>query len=405
MDTDSHCDIVRTKHKQLSAFLNERSRRLWAATEAQALGRGGQRIVHEATGISINTIRRGIKDLALEKDEQVAETRVRKTGGGRKPKDKKDLTLRKDINDLVEESTRGDPESPLLWCSKSLRKIAEAININEHRASHTHIGKILEKEGYSLQANRKVNEGSGNPDRDAQFNFISNKTKDFQRRNQPVISVDTKKKELIGEFKNNGKEYCPKGKPIPVNVYDFINLAKGKAAPYGIYDISKNNGFVSVGISADTAEFAVNSIRSWWKEMGEALYENATEIYINADGGGSNGSRVKLWKIELQKFANEINKTIHISHFPPGTSKWNKIEHKMFCFISKNWRGKPLIDQMTIVQLIANTTTTTGLTIKAKIDETIYEKGIKITDEQLDKLHIVKEQFHGEWNYQIAPQK
>lgn len=405
MDTDASCAIISEKYQKLSPFLNERSRRLWAATEAHALGHGGQRIVHKATGISINTIRRGIKDLALEKDEQVTDTRVRKTGAGRKQNVTKDLALRKDINNLVEESTRGDPETPLLWCSKSLRKIADAININEHRVSHTHVGKILEEEGYSLQANRKVNEGSHNPDRDAQFQFISNKTKDFQRRHQPVISVDTKKKELIGEFKNGGKEYCPKGKPIPVNVYDFINLSKGKAAPYGIYDISKNNGFVSVGISADTAEFAVNSIRNWWKEMGEASYKNATEIYINADGGGSNGSRVKLWKIELQKFANEINKIIHVSHFPPGTSKWNKIEHKMFCFISKNWRGKPLIDQATIVQLIANTTTKKGLTIKSKLDERTYEKGIKVTDEELNKVHIVKDQFHGEWNYQIAPQK
>jgi hypothetical protein len=265
------------------------------------------------------------------------------------------------------------------------------------------VAKILEQLDYSLQGNRKVLEGSDNPDRDAQFNFIYNKTKDFQSRNQPVISVDTKKKELIGEYKNNGQEYCPKGKPTQVNVYDFLDESKGKVAPYGVFDIAKNNGFVSVGISSDTSTFAVNSIRLWWHEMGKLSYPDATEIYINADGGGSNGSRVRLWKVELQKFANEIGKVIHISHFPPGTSKWNKIEHKMFCFISKNWRGKPLIDRLTVVQLIANTTTKKGLTIKAALDEREYEKGIKVSDEELAQINLKKSDFHGEWNYLISP--
>lgn len=405
MDTKYPHDIIRNKYKKIVPFLGERARRIWAATEAESLGYGGQRIVHKATGIAINTIRQGIKELKFGTGSPVTEKRIRKKGGGRKLHIEKDLMLKKDILELVESSTRGDPEAPLLWCSKSLRNIAGEINKEEHRVSHTHVGKILEQEGYSLQSNRKAKEGGSNPDRDEQFNFISNKTKDFQRRNQPVISVDTKKKELIGEFKNGGEEYCKKGHPTKVNVYDFIDKEKGKAAPYGVYDISKNNGFVSVGISADTAEFSVNSIKSWWYEMGEETYKDATEIYINADGGGSNGSRVRLWKIELQKFANEINKTIHVSHFPPGTSKWNKIEHKMFCFISKNWRGKPLIDTATIVQLIANTTTKKGLTIKSKLDEKLYEKGIKISDKELAQINIVKEIFHGEWNYKITPKE
>jgi len=402
MDTENSCDIIRKKYEQLQPFLNERSLRLWVASEAMALGRGGQRIVHKATKVAINTIRSGIKELS-DTGTCLDPRRLRRKGSGRKPNIIKDINLQKDIKILVEASTRGDPEAALLWCSKSLRKIACEINAQTHRASHTHIGKILESEGYSLQANRKVNEGKSSPDRDAQFNFIATKTKDFQKRNQPVISVDTKKKELIGNFKNGGVEYCQIKQPIRVNVYDFIDKEKGKAAPYGIYDLSRNNGYVSVGISADTAEFAVNSIRHWWNTMGCPIYKDSTEIYINADGAGSNGSRVRLWKVELQKFATEINKTIHVSHFPPGTSKWNKIEHKMFCFISKNWRGKPLVDLATIVQLIANTTTTKGLTIQSKLDEKAYEKGIQVTDAEFSKIHISRDAFHGEWNYKITP--
>lgn len=404
MGIEARYDIIRNKYKKIVSFLDERALRIWVATEAESLGFGGQRIVHKATGVSISTIRQGIKEIKSTKENPVESQRIRKKGGGRKTNAEKDVTLKDDILDVIESSTRGDPETPLLWCSKSLRRIADVININGHRVSHTHVGKILENEGYSLQANRKINEGGDNPDRDAQFNYIVNKTKDFQSKNNPVISVDTKKKELIGEFKNTGREYCKKGQATKVNVYDFMDEEKGKAAPYGIYDISKNAGFVSVGISADTAEFSVNSIRSWWYEMGKAVYNEASEIYINADGGGSNGSRVRLWKVELQKFANEINKTIHVSHFPPGTSKWNKIEHKMFCFISKNWRGKPLIDTATIVQLIANTTTTKGLTIMSKLDNKKYKKGIKISDTELAKISIIHDSFHGEWNYQIIPQ-
>jgi len=397
-------DLIQNKYKKISPFLAERGRRIWAATESTALGHGGQKLVHKATGIAINTIRQGIKELKMEVQEQLDKNRERKKGGGRKRQVEKDPTLKKDILSLVDTFTLGDPESPLRWSSKSLRKIEKEINTNSRRASHTLIGEILQEEGYSLQANRKVNEGSSSCNRDEQFKFISNKAKDFQARNQPVISVDTKKKEILGEYKNGGKEYCLKGNPIKVNVHDFLDKEKGKAVPYGIYDISKNNGFVNVGISADTAEFSVNSIKSWWNEMGANLYKGCQEIYITADGGGSNGSRSRLWKAELQRFANQINKPIHVSHFPPGTSKWNKIEHKMFCFISKNWRGKPLIDGVTVVQLIANTTTNKGLTIKAKLDERKYEKGIKVTDQQLEKISLVKERFQGDWNYSILPQ-
>jgi hypothetical protein len=403
MEIEKILKCIKQKYRNIAPFLNERGRRIWGGIEAKSLGYGGQRLVHQATGISINTIRKGIKELRKENDTDVEKPYIRTSGGGRKSYKEKDKTLKSDIMNIVESSTRGDPEAALLWCSKSLRKIADELNKKEPRVSHTHIAKILTEEGYSLQANRKVNEGSNNPDRDKQFNYISEKVKDFQQRNQPVISVDTKKKELIGNFKNEGKEYRKKGDPVEVEVYDFINKEKGKASPYGVYDISKNNGFVNVGISADTAEFSVNSIRQWWQEMGKDSYKDASEIYINADGGGSNGSRVRLWKIELQKLANEINKTIHVSHFPPGTSKWNKIEHKMFCFITKNWRGKPLIDRATIVQLIANTKTKKGLVIKSKLDERIYEKGIKISDKELEKISITKDEFHGEWNYKISP--
>lgn len=396
--------IVRQKYEAMKPYLNERSRRIWAASEARTLGYGGQRIVYEATGLSGTTIRRGLEELGTVEGERVGLGRIRKPGGGRKSKTQVDQGLKGDISRIIEASTCGDPETPLLWASKSTRRIAEELNTDEPRVSHSLVAKLLDEMDYSLQGNRKVKEGSDHPDRDAQFGFIAEKTKDFQQHGQPVISVDTKKKELIGEYKNGGQEYRPKGHPTEVNVHDFMDKEKGKAAPYGVYDLSKNNGWVSVGISSDTAEFAVNSIRHWWQEMGSESYANAQALYITADGGGSNGSRVRLWKAELQRFANEIDKEIHVSHFPPGTSKWNKIEHKMFCFISKNWRGKPLLDTATIVQLIGNTTTTKGLTIKAKLDERIYEKARKVTDAEFQKIAIVPDRFHGEWNYKIVPQ-
>lgn len=393
--------LIKEKYDAISGVLNERSRRIWAATEARAIGRGGQILVAKATGIHKNTVLAGLKEIRKQQKDVASPGSIRMRGGGRKKNTQKDENLLEDIQRLVESSTRGDPESPLLWCSKSTRKIADELNKEGKRVSHTTISNELAKMGYSLQGNKKTREGSTHPDRDKQFRFICEKTKSFQKRNQPVISVDTKKKENVGNFKNNGKEYHKCGKPTEVNVYDFIDKTKEKVSPYGIYDIEQNNGWVSVGISSDTAEFAVNSIRNWWNNMGELIYSDATEIYINADGGGSNGWRVRLWKTELQKFATETGLTIHVSHFPPGTSKWNKIEHRMFSFISKNWRGKPLIDKATIVNLIGSTSTTTGLKIRAELDENTYEKGIKVSNSKLAKVHLQKEEFHGEWNYKI----
>jgi len=394
---------LENKYQTIAPFLNERSRRIWVASEVKAIGRGGKTILHKATGLDYKTIARGCEEVEMSLEERLDIDRIRKKGGGSKKASNKDTSLIKDIKKLVESSTLGDPESPLKWTSKSTRNIADELNKEAHRGSHSLVARELSRMGYSLQSNKKTKEGKDHPDRDEQFLFINEKTKDFQRKNQPVISVDTKKKENIGNFKNNGKEYCKKGKPIEVNGHDFPDKELGKVAPYGVYDISKDKGWVSVGISADTALFAVNSIKTWWKKMGKEVYPDATEIYINADGGGSNGWRTRLWKTELQKLASELRIAIHVSHFPPGTSKWNKIEHRMFSFISKNWRGKPLIDRATVVNLIGNTTTKTGLKIRAELDENIYEKGIKISDEELAQVNLHKEEFHGEWNYKILP--
>jgi hypothetical protein len=398
-------DVIKAKYEEISPYLNERSRRIWAASEAKVLGYGGKQAVNTATGITFPTIKLGLRELKSDISDRAEITRVRKVGGGRKAVLKKDPLLEADLEKIVESSTRGDPEVALLWCSKSVRKIAEELNRDGHRASYKTISTLLKEKDYSLQSNRKVKEGLNHPDRDAQFNFINDKVRKFQAENQPIISVDTKKKENIGDFKNAGQEYYKKGQAPEVRVYDFIDPEKGKAAPYGVYDVTKNSGWVSVGISSDTAEFAVNSTRSWWNEVGKLAYCDAQKIYINADGGGSNGSRVRLWKTELQKLANEINIPIHVSHLPPATSKWNKIEHKMFCFISQNWRGKPLIDTATIINLIGNTVTKKGLSIKAVLDSNTYQTGIKISDEEFGKINIERDDFHGEWNYIISPQK
>ena len=403
MDKPALTTQIKTKYKIISPVLNERSRRIWVATEAMAIGVGGQILVARATGVHKNTILAGVKEIQTKRKGTEKEG-IRKSGGGRKKHTEKDKSLIADIKILIESSTRGDPESPLKWCSKSIRKIADTLNISVHRIGHTTVAKELALLGYSLQANSKTEEGGTHPDRDAQFQCINKKVKRFLKQQQPVISVDTKKKELIGNFKNNGREYRKKGDPEKVSVYDFIDKEKGKVSPYGIYDLDKNKGWVSVGISSDTAMFAVNSIRTWWHKMGKETYPCATELYINADGGGSNGYRVRLWKTELQKLATELNLTIHVSHFPPGTSKWNKIEHRMFSFISQNWRGKPLIDRATVVNLIGNTTTKKGLIIKAELDEAVYEKGIKISDEELAQVNLHPEKFHGEWNYKILPE-
>jgi len=392
---------LRAEYLVLAEELSEKGRRKWAGIQAQKLGYGGKGMIHRATGLDYKTINRGIEEIAH--GDGVEKGYIRKAGGGRKRLTKRYPELPEALESLVAGHTRGDPEQRLKWTNKSISRLHEALQQQGYDISHKTVYNLLKEQGYSLQSNRKTEEGGDHPDRDAQFCFINQKAKDFQKRGQPVISVDTKKKELIGNYKNNGQEYYKKGQSPRVNVYDFLDKEKGKVAPYGIYDLDKNKGWVSVGISSDTAEFAVNSIKSWWQEMGKQDYINVPALYINADGGGSNGSRNRLWKQELEKLANEIGKEIHVSHFPPGTSKWNKIEHRMFCFISQNWRGRPLIDRATVVNLIGNTTTKAGLQIKAKLDERTYQKGIKVTDKEFSKINIKKESFHGEWNYTIIP--
>ena len=394
---------LKEKYQRIAFHLNEKSRRLWCANEAIAIGRGGISAVSKATGVSRTTIAAGINEITGK--IKSTENRIRRKGGGRKKKIEQYENLPADLDRLIEPVTRGDPESPLRWVCKSTRTLSAELRKQGYDVSHALVSRVLKGLDYSLQSNRKTYEGAEeHPDRNAQFYFINTKAKNFQKKNQPVISVDTKKKENIGNYKNAGREYKKKGKPTNVKVYDFIGEL-GKAAPYGIYDIVRNKGWVSVGLSHDTAEFAVNSIKKWWLNMGSKEYPNAKELLITADCGGSNGYRVRLWKTELQNLANELNMTIHVSHFPPGTSKWNKIEHRMFSFISQNWRGKPLIDHVTVISLISSTKTSAGLKIKAMLDENNYEKGKKITDEQMDAINLYKYKFHGEWNYKISKQK
>jgi len=358
-------------------------------------------MVSEATGIDPKTIRKGL--LELDEEQSTPTDRIRAKGGGRKKLTERHEKLLDDLESLVEPDSRGDPESPLRWTSKSTYKVAEQLKRKGYSVCQRTVYSLLADLGYSLQSNKKVKEGTNHPDRDAQFHYIYHRVKYFQSRNNPVISVDTKKKENIGEFKNAGREYHKKGTPIEVNVHDFADKNLGKVSPYGVYDLSKNKGWVSVGISADTAQFAVHSIRCWWYIMGKGTYPHVRELLITADCGGSNGHRVRLWKVELQKLATELEMEISVCHFPPGTSKWNKIEHKMFSYISKNWRGKPLITRETVVQLIASTQTTKGLEIRAVLDENLYEKGVKVTEEQMASVHLVQADFHGEWNYTIMP--
>lgn len=395
---------VKKRYQLLSPVLDERTRRLWAAAEAKALGRGGISAVSRATGLSRTTIHSGLAELdAATPNAPLDRERTRAPGGGRKSILETDPAVLADLERLVEPLTRGDPESPLRWTCKSVRRLAAALSEQGHRIGRQKVAELLRDPlGYSLQANRKVREGSQHPDRDAQFNFINSKVKDFQGRGQPVISVDTKKKELVGDFKNGGREYQPKGAPEPVRVHDFIDKELGKVNPYGVYDPTANVGWVSVGTDHDTAEFAVETIRRWYGNMGQSRYPDAAELLITADGGGSNGYRTRLWKVALQDFANETGLSIHVCHFPPGTSKWNKIEHRMFSHISMNWRGKPLISHEVIINLIANTTTEAGLRISAELDEAAYPKGIKVSDEKLERVNLVKADFHGEWNYKIA---
>ena len=390
-----------SKYKSILPLLNERQRRLYLSIEAKHFGYGGITKVSNLSGVSRVVITKGIKE--LQKIPNGTIVKSRKSGGGRKKTVDKYPAIKAELKSIIEPHTRGEPESPLLWTSKSLRKISSELKSKGYSVSHRLVGDILKSEGFSLQANRKTDEGKSHPDRNPQFQHIHKKVCDFQNTGNPVISVDAKKKELIGNFKNNGKEWCSKGNPTKTKVYDFPSDAKGKVTPYGVYDIVNNTGWVSVGINKDTAEFAVQSIRNWWYKMGQSYFNKPTKLLITADGGGSNGSRVRLWKKEIQKLADEINMEISICHFPPGTSKWNKIEHKLFSYISLNWRGKPLTSYEIVVNFIASTTTTKGLEIKAELDRNTYEKGIKVSDKEFKQINIVKDNFHGEWNYTILP--
>ena len=394
---------VRTKYAALGPELTERSRRLWAATEALALGRGGIGKVEAATGISRSTISRGIRD--VRSGETLEPGRVRRTGGGRKPKAEKDRKLLADLKALIEPTVSGDPGSALRWTSKSVRRLADELNAMGHEVSHMLVAHLLRAAGYSLQANLKTREGPQHPDRDAQFRYLNARVLRQQRRGQPAISVDTKKKELIGDFKNPGREWRPRGRPEPVRVHDFLIPENGKAVPYGVYDLNRDEGWVSVGIDHDTARFAVNAIRRWWKVMGRPAYPNATSLLITADAGGSNGPRVRLWKWELQRFADRTGLSIAVCHFPPGTSKWNKIEHRLFSHIAMNWRGKPLTSLAAIVSLIGATTTSTGLRVRAEIDKGRYPGGVVVTEEQMAQVQLDPHEFHGEWNYTIRPRR
>ncbi|MGV0982878.1 MAG: ISAzo13 family transposase [Polynucleobacter sp.] len=404
MDTTA---VVKEKFEALCGRLDEATLRLWAAVEARALGRGGVTAVANASGLSRTTIHAGLRELAsLSSGVAIAHagsTRIRAPGGGRKRLSAKDPTLLSDLDALVEPSARGDPQSPLRWTCKSTPHLAKELQKKGHRVSQRSVCDLLAQLGYSLQATRKTREGGDHADRDAQFAHIAAMVAQSQGADEPVISVDTKKKELIGDFKNAGREWQPKGRPEVVRVYDFIDPALGKVAPYGVYDIAANQGWVSVGITHDTAEFAVETIRRWWREMGRALYPQARRLLITADCGGSNGYRVRLWRFALQQLADELDMTIQVCHLPPGTSKWNKIEHRMFCHITQNWRGRPLCSREVVVSLIGATTTETGLRIHAELDDNDYPAGIKVSDAALADLALERDDFHGEWNYRLNP--
>ncbi|MDR0681955.1 MAG: ISAzo13 family transposase [Dysgonamonadaceae bacterium] len=394
---------IKASYERIVPFLDERTKRLYIANEALRIGRGGKMLVSKALGVGRVRINEGIKELEYKSEHVASSGKIRRSGGGRRPISESYPDLRTKLEEIVSPHTRGDPENPLCWCSKSLRKIQQSLKDNHITVSHVTIEKMLQTMGYSLQSNRKTDEGSSEEDRDMQFCNINQKSKEFMENNQPVISVDCKKKELIGNYKNSGKEWEKSKSPQEVKVYDFIDPQLGKASPYGIYDIAHNQGWVNVGISSDTAQFAVNTIRTWWQQMGKETYPKASKLLITADSGGSNSAASKLWKKELQIFASETGLEIHVCHFPPGTSKWNKIEHRLFSYISKNWRGKPLISLELIIQLIANTTTEKGLIVRAIKDETIYQKGINVTNEEMEAINLKRDDFRGKWNYNISP--
>jgi hypothetical protein len=392
---------IQRRFEALDPVLDERGRRRFAAAEAMTAGHGGVAAVSRATGLARSTIGRALNELRA--GAEVDADRVRRPGGGRKPMSETDASLLDDLRSLVEPGTRGDPQSPLLWTCKSLRKLSQGLGEMGHEIGRTLVGKLLHKLGYTLQSNRKTREGSNHPDRDAQFRYISERVTEALAAGQPAISVDTKKKELVGDFKNVGREWHPQGSPEEVRVHDFVIPELGRAVPYGVYDIAGDAGWVSVGIDHDTATFAANAIRSWWKLMGRERYPNASSLLITADGGGSNGSRVRLWKLELQKLADDLGVPITVCHLPPGTSKWNRIEHRLFSFITSNWRGKPLVSHQVIVQLIAATTTKAGLKVRCQLDQNTYPAGIKVSDDEIRAININRHDFHGEWNYTIQP--
>jgi hypothetical protein len=397
---------IASRYRKLKGSLTERARRLFVANEAIAFGYGGIVAAARVTGMAPSVIGRGIAEVrAIEAGTapNLGPTRSRRPGGGRKKATDKDPTLVADLKALVQSTTRGDPESPLLWTARSQRNLVAALEKQGHRTSRPMVARLLKGLGYSLQANRKRLEGAQHPDRNAQFEHIDEIVRRRLEANEPTISVDTKKKELVGPYKNGGRELQLQGEPEDVNVHDFADEEKGKVAPYGVYDLQRNEAWVSVGISHDTAEFAVQTVRTWWNEMGEPRYPNATSLLITADGGGSNGYRLRLWKLELQGLADELGIPISVCHLPPGTSKWNKIEHRLFSFITQNWRGKPLVTHQVIVNLIAATTTQTGLTVRSRLDDRVYAKGRRVTDKQLAGVHLEPDAFHGEWNYTIRP--
>ena len=394
------------KYMAMEDLLDERAKRIWAGAEARALGRGGVSRVMEATGMSRSRVTSGVKEIEAGGVGGVRATgRVRASGGGRKRLTERDSGLAEALEKLVDPATRGDPEGPLRWTSLGTEKLASALREQGREVSGRTVARMLRAMGYSLQANRKTTEGRQHPDRDKQFNHVNERAAAFQRGGDPVVSVDTKKKELVGDFANGGREWRPQGDPEKVRVHDFKDEALGKAVPYGVYDLSADAGWVSVGVDHDTAEFAVETLRRWWRNLGAAAYPESRRVLVTADAGGSNGVRSRLWKAELQRFADETGLAVSVCHFPPGTSKWNKIEHRMFSRITQNWRGRPLVSREAVVELIANTTTRQGLTIRAELDENEYPTGIKVTDEQMAALKLTRDEFHGEWNYTISPRR
>jgi hypothetical protein len=408
MSKSERIEVIRHKYELLRPLMTERMRRQWAACEAMSFPRGGFTLVAQATGLSRTTLWAGKRELQQQVClplEDLQPERIRRPGGGRHLAEMDDPTLLSDLQTLLESTTRGEPQSPLLWTCQSTRNLAEELNRAGHQVNYRTVAALLHDLDYSLQANRKTKEGSSHPDRNAQFEYINQQVRSFQKRGQPVVSVDTKKKELVGDFRNAGREWHRRGHPEEVRAKDFADKKLGKVIPEGVYDLTLNQGWVSVGVDHNTAAFAKETIRRWWREMGLPLYPDATELLVTADGGGSNNVRARLWKVGLQELADDLGLRINVSHFPPGSSKWNKIEHRMFCHITQNWRGKPLRSRAVVVNLIGNTKTKTGLKVQAELDTNAYPTGIKVSDEELAAVQIIRAEFHGDWNYTIIPRQ